>query len=412
MLKQGFLRYVIPTVVIFMFYSSAYSQPVPYRVELLREDGNTIVFNFTSSSVNGKQQWVIRNAGERIRVDSIVQKGDSLLVEMPLFDSRMRVHVSKDKAMTGTWTRAITSGMATMPVTATPGINYRFPPLKGKALKNISGRYAVEFTRPDGTKRKSVAEFKQKDNNLTGTFLNPSGDYRFLEGIVTGDSVLLSCFDGAHAYFFGATIRSDGSLTNGVFHSLVRSTERWTAKKDAAARLDEAGAKVYMKDGEERLNFSFPDLDSNTVSINDPRFKGKVVVVQLMGSWCPNCMDETAFLSDYYKKNKARGFEVVGLAYEYTTDFHKSEKPLRKFQQRFKVEYPMLITGVTTIDSLKTEKTLPQITSIKGFPTTIYIGRDGTVKKIASGFNGPGTGKYHEVFKKEFEATMDTMLKE
>lgn len=123
-------------------------------------------------------------------------------------------------------------------------------------------------------------------------------------------------------------------------------------------------------------------------------------------------MDETAFLSDYYNKNRARGVEVVGLAYEYTSDFYKSEKPLRKFQQRFSVDYPMLITGVTTTDSLKTEKTLPQITPIKGFPTTIYIGRDGTVKKIESGFNGPATGKYYEVFKKEFEARIDAMLKE
>jgi hypothetical protein len=123
-------------------------------------------------------------------------------------------------------------------------------------------------------------------------------------------------------------------------------------------------------------------------------------------------MDETAFLSEYYKKNRERGIEVVGLAYEYSTDFHRSAKTLRKFQQRYAVDYPMLVTGVTTIDTLKTEKTLPQLTSIKGFPTTIFIGKDGKVKKIEPGFMGPGTGQYHEIYKKEFETTIETLLKE
>ncbi len=340
----------------------------PYRVALLREDGHEIVFTMTDSMANGRHKWVIRNAGERITVDSIVRKGDSLFVEMPLFESRMRLHVSADKTMKGTWTRAITSGIAEMPVTATPGITYRFPPLKGNAAKNISGRYAVEFTRKDGGTRKAVAEFRQQGNNVTGTFLNPSGDYRFLEGIVTGDSLMISCFDGAHAYFFGATINKDGSLRNGVFYSLVRSSEEWTARKDPKAKIDETRASVYLRDGEERLNFSFPDLDSNIVSINDPRFKNKVVVVQVMGSWCPNCMDETAFLSDYYKKNRERGVEVVGLAYEYSTNFRRSANSLRKFQKRYEVDYPILVTGVTTIDTLKTAKDASATDRIEKFP--------------------------------------------
>ena len=295
------------------FANLSFSQNnMPYRVALIREDGNEIVFTMVASEQKGKQKWVIHNAGERITVDSIIKKGDSVFVEMPLFDSRMRLHVSPDKSMTGTWTRAITAGTAAMPVKATPGINYRFQPVKGKAARNISGRYAVEFFRPGGSKRNSVAEFTQNQNIVTGTFLNPSGDYRYLEGIVTGDSLMLSCFDGAHAYYFGATINADGTLSNGVFYSLVRTSEYWTAKKDPKAKIDETNSMVYLRDGEERLDFSFPDLDSNIVSINDPRFKNKVVIIQIMGSWCPNCMDETAFLSEYYKKNRERGIEVLG----------------------------------------------------------------------------------------------------
>jgi len=122
-------------------------------------------------------------------------------------------------------------------------------------------------------------------------------------------------------------------------------------------------------------------------------------------------MDETAFLSEYYSKNKHRGLEVIGLAYEYSTDFHKAEKTLRKFQTRYQVEYPFLNTGVKTSDSLRTEKTLPQLTPIKAFPTTIFIGKDGKVQEIHPGFEGPGTGKHHEEYKKWFYATVDEMLK-
>ena len=397
----------------FLILSDAHLQTtIPYRVLVQRPDGYAIVFNMLATVKNGKTTWVIRNDSEKLIVDSIRTEGDSLYVEMPFFDSRMRLAVSKDKVMTGSWIRGSTADDVSLPITFSPGITYRFQPAKGNAVRNISGRYAVEFSKPDGTKRASVAEFRQKGNNLTGTFLNPSGDYRYLEGIVTGDSLLLSCYDGAHAYLFSARINADGRISEGVFCAGIKGFEHWTAVKDPAAKVEEAGMMMFLKAGEDRLSFRFPDLDSNLVSINDERFRDKVVVVQIMGSWCPNCMDETAFLSEYYRKNRDRGVEIVGLAYEYSTDFWKSVKTLRKFQLRYNTEYPFLITGVTTIDTLKTEKTLPQLTPIRGFPTTIFLGKDGKVKKIHPGFNGPATGQYHEAFKKEFEETISALLKE
>lgn len=390
----------------------AQAKPTPYLVTMPREDGRSIVFNMTASVAKGRKIWVISNASEKLRVDSIVQQGDSLFVEMPFFDSRLRMKQESDGSMSGTWYKGTTGADVTMPVFAKPGITTRFQALNGPAKKNISGRYAVTFTRPDGSPRKSVAEFRQSGNKLTGTFLNPSGDYRFLEGIVSGDSLMLSCFDGSHAYFFGARINADGSISNGVYCSGAKYLEPWKAVKDANAKTEDSGVMMYLREGEERLNFRFPDLDSNMVSINDPRYKNKVVVLQIMGSWCPNCMDETAFLSDFYKKNRQRGVEVIGLAYEYSADFKKAEKTLRKFQQRYDVQYPMLNTGVTTSDSLRTEKTLPQFTAIKAFPTTIFVGRDGKVKKVHPGFEGPGAGEHHETFKREFYATIDELLKQ
>lgn len=383
-----------------------------YRAVLSRKDSISIVFNMDVNVSGAKEQWIIRNARERLTVDSIKKRGDSVYVDMPFFDSRFVVKKEKNGMMHGFWYKGTTGADLVMPFTATPGINWRFKAIKGKAKYNVTGRYAVDFIRPDGTKRASIASFKQIGDRVTGTFLNPSGDYRFLEGIVTGDSLMLSCFDGSHAYYFGATIVSPDRLIHGGYSASASYFEPWEAIKNPNAKLESSSAMMYLKDGEDRISFNYPDLDSNMVSSNDNRFKNKVIVVQLMGSWCPNCMDETAFLSQWYKQHKQRGVEVVGLAYEYSSDFHKAAKTLRKFQLRHKVDYPLLNTGVTSNDPLRTEKTLPQFSPIKVFPTTIFIGKDGKVKKVHAGFDGPGTGLDYEAFKKAFERTIAQLLNE
>lgn len=196
-----------------------------------------------------------------------------------------------------------------------------------------------------------------------------------------------------------------------MFYSGATSAQSWVAVKNENAVLPDV-ASMSLKDGEERLNFRFPDLNKKPVSINDAKFKNKVVIIQIMGSWCPNCMDETAFLSEYYDRNKHRGVEVIGLAYEYSTDFERSRKSIQKFRDRFNVKYTLLNTGVTVSDSLRTEKTLPQLTPIKSFPSTIFLDKKGRVVKLHAGFEGPGTGVHYEELKKEFAATVDKLLKE
>ena len=123
-------------------------------------------------------------------------------------------------------------------------------------------------------------------------------------------------------------------------------------------------------------------------------------------------MDETQFLSSYYAANHQRGVEVLGLAYEYTTNYETSKKSLQAFQQRFNVQYPILVTGVTVMDSLKTEKTLPQLQNIEAFPTSIFIDKKGTVRKIFTGYSGPATGEHFTEFKQEFNGLVDGLLAE
>jgi len=241
---------------------------------------------------------------------------------------------------------------------------------------------------------------------LTGTFLTTTGDYRYLEGTVSGNKLYLSSFDGGHAFLFTATIKDNNTIENGKFGS-----DRWTAVKNENAELPDAYSLTVLKPGYKKLAFTFKDINGKEVSLSDNVFKNKVVIVQFMGSWCPNCMDETAYLVNYYKKYHAKGVEVVGLAYERTTDFARSQKTLNQLKDRFNIPYPLLITGYT---SAKGEplKSMPMLADFKAFPTTIIIDKKGDVRKIHTGFSGPGTGGHYTEFINEFEKLTDDLLAE
>lgn len=381
-----------------------------YRAVVKREDGLPIVFNIEQEKKGDAIVWNIINAGEKILVDDVTQKGDSLLINLPFFEAQLNL-IKSDKGYQGNWYKRTSKGDQTVPVFIEEG-EERLVLAGGKAKFNLSGRWSVVFTKETGKEVNAIAEFEQRGDSLTGTFLTATGDYRYLEGVVKNDSLVLSTFDGTHAYFFSAKIMHEGKLDNGVFASGPVYKESWVAVRDSLGSIDETKALMQLKGVENKLKFRFPDLDSNLVGINDERFKNKVVVVQILGSWCPNCMDETAFLSEYYKKNTAKGVEVIGLAYEYTTEFAVARKNLMRFKNRFKVDYPMLITGVTSSDSLRTEKTLPEMTEIKAFPSMILIGKDGTVRKTHAGYAGPATGIHHETFKKKFQEDIDALLQE
>ncbi|MEO5594428.1 MAG: TlpA disulfide reductase family protein [Chitinophagaceae bacterium] len=408
------MRLLICSFLFLLATCSAKAQEAPvgnwWRAQLHRADGQNIIFNFLWTTEKGKPVWYIRNASERIRVTDIKVKGDSLIVQMPLFESQFKIKRDKyGMGLSGNWIKGGAVKTQIIPFTATLG-GQRFM-AGSNAGWNIHGRWAAAFINKNSSDP-AVAEFTQHANYLTGTFLNPTGDYRYLEGVVSNDTLQLSCFDGVHAFLFTAKIDNKNTIVNGWFYSGAVFKQEWHAEKNDTASLPEDDAAMYLRPGEEKLHFKFNDLDGKPVSIEDERFKNKVVVVQFMGSWCPNCMDETAFLSDYYNRNKQKGIEIVSLAYEYSTDRERSVKTLKKFQQRFNVQYPMLITGVTVNDSLRTEKTLPELTPIKFFPSSAILDKKGRVRKLDTGFNGPATGDHYLQYKKEFEETINKLLAE
>jgi thiol-disulfide isomerase/thioredoxin len=411
-MKQNILLLICLLMVAFTQAQVTQSLYNNWRVVLDRKDGKQVVFMLERKQEHGKTVLYVINAPEKIKITNVKTAGDSIFFVMPAFESSFKVKLHPNGNMSGTYIKGTSGATQYWPLYAYANVKDRFSTLLGVAKSNISGKWDVSITRANGTIRKAVAIFDQKGNKLIGSFLTPSADYRYLDGIVTGDSLILSGFDGDNVHLFGAKIENKNTISGGVFYNGYTGKETWKATKNDTIALPEIAKPTQLREGETKLNFTFNDLQGKPVSINDDRFKNKVVIIQIMGSWCANCLDETRFLSNYYKSNHSKGVEIIALAYELTTDINRSRKSVAKFQKLFDVQYPMLITGVAAGDDKKTEKTLPQLTAIESFPTTIFIGKKGNVREIHTNFYGPASGKYYIESKNKFYETVERLLNE
>ena len=381
-----------------------------WRGVLKIQSGNNLPFNFIVTDTAGAQQLSVINGDERLKVTDVKVVGDSVFIHMPLFDSEFRLRFEANY-LVGKWVRHSGYKTSTVDFVAEPGASWRFFKSPPAPLFNVSGRWTAIFG--DGASRDTtVGEFKQTGSHLTGTFLTTTGDYRYLEGSVAGDSLYLSCFDGGHAFIFKAKINDEHTMSDGKFYSGYAGLDVWTAVRNENAKLPDAYSLTVLKPGYKKIDFTFRDINGNKVSLSDERFKNKVVIVQILGSWCPNCMDETNYLvNSYYPKYHSKGVEVIGLAYERTTDFALSQRTLLQLKNHFNIPYPLLITGFTPGKG-DPQKSLPMLADFKGFPTTIIIDKKGDVRKIHTGFSGPGTGDYYTKFISEFEKLTDDLLAE
>ncbi len=379
-----------------------------WRGVLKNESGIEIPFNFEVSESKDSMVVYLINGKERLQVDEVIVNQDSVYFKFKFFDSEIKAKITAS-GLTGKWIKRLADKNSVMEFTAQPGINWRFFSNSEKVKSGYSGKWATVFRKANSSDTTiAVGEFSQLNEKLTGTFLTATGDYRFLEGTINNSKIYLSAFDGSSAYLFTGDLSSDSLITNGLFYSGASSVKNWNARKDDHAKLPDNEEITKLKSLEDPLIFSFPDIDGKKVSLSDERFKNKVLVVQFLGSWCPNCMDETAYLTSFYEKFKDKGVEIIGLAYERTSDFQRSRERVLQLKERFNIQYPLLLTGYTNKEVLKS---LPQLEKFKAFPTMLIIDKKGLVRKIHTGFNGPGTGRHYQDFINQFETEIAELLK-
>jgi peroxiredoxin len=351
-------------------------------------------------------QLFFRNADELFEGGRIRQTADSLFIPLNQFDNELAFQI-KDGALNGVLRRQDGTGHP-LPISATPATTWRFPDNGTPPAKDISGTYAITFANPNGKEERSVGIFRQKGSRLTATFLRITGDSRYLEGTVEADSFRLSSFIGSGPSLYVGAIHPDGSISGQSIGT--RGGTPFTGAPDPGATLPDAYTLTSLKEGYTSLDFSFPDLDSKLVSLKDGKYRNKVVIVTIGGTWCPNCIDETAFLAPWYLANRSRGVEVISIQYERQTDSAFVRKALTRMRQRYDIHYDQLIGGIA--DKQAVAASLPALNTFLAFPTTIFIDRQGRVARIHTGFSGPATGKYYNDFIREFNGEIDSLLKQ
>jgi thiol-disulfide isomerase/thioredoxin len=370
---------------------------LPFELELERREGALVA--------------TIRNGAERIVLRSVRVDGAQFQLEVPEFDARIQAELdAAGRALDGRYEKR--SGAAsnkTLPFHARAGAAPRFEPIAGAEQRAdaVAGRWKVHF---ENTAEPAIGVFAAAaDGTLTGTFLTSTGDYRYLAGSFEGERLRLSCFDGAHAFLFSAALQADGSLS-GDFWSGDTWHETWTAVRDAEARLDDELAQTRWDDDFGLALLQYPDLEGRLRSLADPAFAGKARILQVTGSWCPNCHDETAYLAELDRRYRARGLRIVALAFELTGDTARDAEQVRRMLAKHGASYPALLAG--SADKLRAREALPALQRVFAFPTTIFLDGAGRARAVHSGFSGPATGAEHTRLRADFEARIEALLNE
>lgn len=376
-----------------------------WRAEIQVSEHEVLPFNF---EVTSSKSLKIFNADEVIFVDDITYKNDSVLINMPAFEGHYFSAKIDKGNLSGVFVQENQERIVSFK--ATFGNKDRFT-FKNKPDYNISGKWETVFSEGHvNDEYIALGIFNQEGNHVTGTFRTTTGDYRFLDGVLEGNQLKLSTFDGSHVYLFTATVTD--STMKGIRYSGSHFNEPFIAKRNEAFELPDAETLTNLKEGYETLEFSFPDSSDRMVSLTDDRFKNKVVIVQLMGSWCPNCLDETKYYSEFYRAHKDQDIEFVALAVEYAKTKDKAFKSIDRLKQNIGIDYPVLLAQYGSVNKGEVQNKLPMLNNILSYPTTIFIDKKGKVRKIHTGFNGPATGEKYIEFKKEFEGFVDALLKE
>ena len=404
------LKKLLITSLLFMVFSCGEKETNTlelgiWRAELQLTDTEVLPFNF---EVVASESLKIFNGEEVIQVDEISYEQDSMVIKMPVFEGYIKAELKEGK-LDGKFIKKSLNRV--VPFSAEFGKDFRFKNETKSAQVDVGGNWETVFS-PDTPEDRYIAKgiFKQRDQKVTGTFRTTTGDYRFLEGIIDGNTLKLSTFDGAHAFLFTAQV-TDSSMT-GTFYSGNHWQEPFTAEKNEDYELPDANTLTFLKDGYDSLEFNFPNTDGELVSITDERFKDKVVIVQIMGSWCPNCLDESRYYSDFYNNNKNKDLEFVALAFEYAKIKEAAMNNLKRLKTQVGINYPILLAQYGSSSKTEANDKLPMLNHILSYPTSIFIDKKAKVRKIHTGFNGPATKEKFEEFKSDFTKFIDTLLAE
>ena len=354
--------------------------------------GGTLKFGVEVMSTASGLEGTLCNGRQCDAFSAVRLDGDSVHFELADYAASISA-VARGDSLVGSYRNIGNRGPRIIPFRASRG---RWPVSPAPAW--LAGRwYALFHGNVEDTPR--VFEFRNGPAGLEGTIIGNSGDYSHFSGEATRDSFALSRFDGSFVYLL--TGRLVGDTLRGIFHAGVKAQTTFVAVRARGPSPLKLPTEVTRADTTVPFHFAFRDVNGDLVQSDDPQFRGKVVVVDAFGTWCPTCHEAAPALVELYRSRHAQGLEIVGLAYEVSGDSAVDGALVRRYRDKFGIPFPLLLAGINDVD--EAAATLPQLEGFTAFPTTIFVGRDGRVRRVHAGFYGPATGAQHGALVAEFD---------
>lgn len=366
--------------------------PLPFSLQIDSVEGNTSASGGRICSGSSCQNL------SRIRVH-----GDSLMMDIGDYAASIAA-VARGDSLLGEYRNVGNRGPRVIPFRAARG-SWEVP---REVPRGLAGRWVATYVTESGRTSSRVFVLEDTGRGLEGTIISNTGDYGRFWGWSDGATFSLGHFDGSFVYLLTGAL--EGDTLRGIFHAGARTQTRWTAVRSTGDEPLRDPAELTTMAAAEPFRFAFPDVDGHLVTSDDARFRGKVVLVDVFGTWCPTCHDAAPALVRFYRKYHDRGLEIVGLAYEVTGDSTIDNAQIRRYRDKFGIEFPLLLAGINVTEA--TAATLPQLQGFTAYPTSIFIGRDGMVRRIHAGFYGPATGIQHDHLVREFSRLIEELLAE
>ena len=381
-----------------------------WHAELALNDRLFLPFNLEFSKVK-KFGIAVINAAEEIQLIKILYKADSIHASFPEMDGKLVFKVDEfGKYLRGYWLDNRKHKNIKIPLSAYFSNDPRFSFPASNFITQpfvIDGKWEVKFSPDQKDESNALGIFKTNGNTISGTFQTETGDYRFLEGNISGGNFALSSFDGAHAYVFTGEIKGDS--INGVFYSGSKYRTTWTALRNENASLRNPDSLSYLISKNQLFVFNHAkQLNGKPFLFSSANYQNKVVIIQIMGTWCPNCLDETKVLKELYNDLNRYGLEIISVCYEADIEQKKQLKKLKDFKKRSKIPYTVLYGGLASKEVASTD--FGMLNQVMSFPTSIFIGKDGNIWSIHTGFNGPATGEAYTNFKNKIRYEIEIKL--
>ncbi len=382
-----------------------------WRGTIKNNSGETVAFTLEVKRDGNKLLGELVNGDERIPSTSGSFEGGRLSLDYDFYDAHLTATIDGDH-LQGSFERQWQKQTLKRELHAMRGATNAKSEIPGT---DVSGEWVMTVGQEPKLSYWRAA-FRQQGGQVSGTIIPVSGDWGQMTGGFENGELRLNRFDGINCRIFKAKLTSEGKLEGiadfGLFDPPRKViAERITgSNKQIVANLPDPMNHTRMSNPAEALRFSFPDLGGKTVSNTDALFKGKVVAVSITGSWCPNCHEEAPFLQEMFDRYGKEGFQPVALAFEYSGDAARDLEQVKIFAKRHSLKYPVLLAGSTEEGQI--QQKLPQLVGFGAYPTTIFIGRDGLVKRIHAGFEGRATGERFIKLKTEMEDLIKELLAE